>query len=39
MTDSFLWNEKYDMLCAISDLRFVVWYYPTSVYVDRDLLE
>ncbi|CAD8115923.1 unnamed protein product [Paramecium primaurelia] len=39
MTDSFLWNEKFDMLCAISDQRFVVWYYPTSVYVDRDLLE
>lgn len=19
MTDSFLWNEKFDMLCAISD--------------------
>lgn len=39
MTDSFLWNEKFDMLCSISDQRFIVWYYPTSVYVDRDLLE
>jgi intraflagellar transport protein 80 len=39
MTDSFMWHEKYDMLAAISDARLVSWYYPTAVYVDRDLLE
>lgn len=39
MTDSFLWHEKYDMLGSISDGRLVTWYYPTAVYVDRDLLD
>jgi len=39
MTDSFLWNEKSDILVAISDDRIHTWFYPNSVYIDRDLLE
>jgi intraflagellar transport protein 80 len=26
------------MLAALADGKFTVWYYPSAVYVDRDLL-
>lgn len=32
------WNDTSDMLCAIADGRFITWYYPNVVFVDRDLL-
>jgi intraflagellar transport protein 80 len=38
MVDSLKWNDQTDMLVAIADGRFVVWYYPNIVNVDRDLL-
>ena len=39
MTDSFLWNDRNDILAAISDGRLVAWYYPNAIYVDKDLME
>lgn len=39
MTDSFLWNDKYDILSCISDLRLITWYYPNAIYVDKDLMD
>lgn len=38
MVDSMKWNDQSDMLAAISDGKFIVWYYPTIVFVDIDLL-
>ena len=37
MTDSFIWNDKSDILVALSDDRIYTWYYPNAVYIDRDL--
>ena len=37
MTDSFIWNDKSDILVALSDERIHTWYYPNAVYIDRDL--
>lgn len=39
MVDSVAWNDKTDMLVAISDSKLICWYYPNIIYVDRDLLE
>ncbi len=39
MADSFLWNEKYDILSAISDGRLMAWYYPNAIYIDKDINE
>lgn len=39
MTDSFLWNEKNDILISISDGRILIWYYPNAIYVDKDLMD
>jgi intraflagellar transport protein 80 len=39
MSDSFLWNEKIDILSAVSDGRLNTWYYPNAIYVDKDLME
>jgi len=36
--DTVAWCDSTDMLCAIADSRFIVWYYPNVVFVDRDLL-
>lgn len=38
MTDSFLWNESNDMLSCIADGKHITWYYPNSLYVDKDLM-
>jgi intraflagellar transport protein 80 len=39
MTDSFLWNDRNDILACIADGRLISWYYPNSAYVDKDLLD
>jgi len=39
MTDSFIFHEKNDILCAAADERLLVWYYLNGVYVDRELME
>jgi intraflagellar transport protein 80 len=36
--DSVAWSDSADMLCAVADARFLVWYYPNIVFVDRDLV-
>lgn len=33
-----MWNDAYNMLAGIADSRFTVWYYPSVVYVDKNLL-
>ncbi len=39
MTDSFLWNDHNDILCAISDQRLLTWFYPNAVEVDKEIME
>jgi len=39
MTDSFLWNDRNDILAAVADGRLLAWYYPNAIYVDKDLME
>ncbi|KAH3859891.1 hypothetical protein DPMN_102712 [Dreissena polymorpha] len=38
MIMSLAWNDNTNMLSALADGKFTVWYYPSAVYVDRDLL-
>ena len=38
MIMSLSWNDNTNMLAALADGKFTVWYYPSAVYVDRDLL-
>ncbi|XP_058277934.1 intraflagellar transport protein 80 homolog isoform X1 [Hirundo rustica] len=38
MVQSLAWNDASNILCGIQDSRFTVWYYPNTVYVDKDLL-
>jgi intraflagellar transport protein 80 len=39
MADSFLWNNKTDIISCISDGRLLTWYYPNAIYVDKDLMD
>ena len=39
MVDSFCWNDENDMLSAIADSKHVTWFYPNSIYVDKDLMK
>ncbi|KAL5004430.1 hypothetical protein ScPMuIL_017886 [Solemya velum] len=38
MIQSLAWNDGTNMLAALNDGKFTVWYYPNAVYLDRDLL-
>lgn len=38
MIMSLAWNDATNMLAALADGKFTVWYYPSAVYVDKDLL-
>ncbi|XP_074403618.1 intraflagellar transport protein 80 homolog isoform X2 [Zonotrichia albicollis] len=38
MVQSLAWNDGCNILCGIQDCKFTVWYYPNTVYVDKDLL-
>lgn len=38
MIMSLSWNDNTNMLAALADGKLTVWYYPSAVYVDRDLL-
>ncbi|NXU15940.1 IFT80 protein, partial [Pardalotus punctatus] len=38
MVQSLAWNDNSNILCGIQDSKFTVWYYPNTVYVDKDLL-
>lgn len=37
--DSMAWNDASDMLLAIADSKVRSWYFPTAIFVDRDLLD
>lgn len=38
MVQSMAWNDATNMLAALVDTKFTVWYYPNAVYVDKELL-
>lgn len=38
MIQSLAWNDETNMLAALADGRFIVWYYPNAIYVDKDLM-
>ena len=39
MVDTFLWNERNDILACIADGRLITWLYPNGVYIDRELMD
>lgn len=39
MADSFLWNDRSDVLACVADGRLLTWYYPNAIYVDKDLMD
>ncbi|KAK2150951.1 hypothetical protein LSH36_381g02111 [Paralvinella palmiformis] len=38
MIQSLVWNDETNMLVALNNGRFTVWYYPNAIYVDNDVL-
>eukprot|EP00057_Strongylocentrotus_purpuratus_P035142 XP_797867.3 PREDICTED: intraflagellar transport protein 80 homolog [Strongylocentrotus purpuratus] len=38
MVTSFAWNDTTNVLVALQDGKFTMWYYPNAVYVDKDQL-
>uniref|UniRef100_A0A7S0RGA6 Intraflagellar transport protein 80 homolog n=1 Tax=Pyramimonas obovata TaxID=1411642 RepID=A0A7S0RGA6_9CHLO len=38
MCDSAVWNDQTDMLATMIDQKLVVWYFPTCLFVDKDLV-
>lgn len=38
MVDTFMWNDKTDLLIALSDQKLVCFFYPAVVFVDASLL-
>ncbi|XP_066203774.1 intraflagellar transport protein 80 homolog isoform X3 [Saccopteryx leptura] len=38
MVHTVAWSDTCNILCGLQDTRFTVWYYPNTVYVDRDIL-
>jgi len=38
MVTTLAWHDQTNMLAAIHDGQFTVWYYPGAVYIDSDLL-
>ncbi|XP_036707632.1 intraflagellar transport protein 80 homolog isoform X2 [Balaenoptera musculus] len=38
MVHTLAWSDTCNILCGLQDTRFTVWYYPNTVYVDRDIL-
>ncbi|XP_045128913.1 intraflagellar transport protein 80 homolog [Portunus trituberculatus] len=39
MVQSLCWNDGANMLAALQDSKFTVWFYPAVVFVDRDMLQ
>ena len=37
MVESFAWNDETETLFALTDGKFVVWYYPNAIFVDEDI--
>uniref|UniRef100_A0A3Q3M7Z8 Intraflagellar transport 80 homolog (Chlamydomonas) n=1 Tax=Mastacembelus armatus TaxID=205130 RepID=A0A3Q3M7Z8_9TELE len=38
MVHSMAWNDAANILCGIQDNQFTVWYYPSAVFTDKELL-
>ncbi|XP_064418295.1 intraflagellar transport protein 80 homolog isoform X1 [Latimeria chalumnae] len=38
MVHTMAWNDTTNILCGLQDTSFTVWFYPSAVYVDKDLL-
>uniref|UniRef100_A0AAQ5Y8Z3 Intraflagellar transport 80 homolog (Chlamydomonas) n=1 Tax=Amphiprion ocellaris TaxID=80972 RepID=A0AAQ5Y8Z3_AMPOC len=38
MVHSMAWNDAANILCGIQDNQFTVWYYPSVVFTDKELL-
>ena len=38
MIQSLRWNDETNMLAALVDGKFIVWFYPNAIYTDKDLL-
>ncbi|XP_062242738.1 intraflagellar transport protein 80 homolog [Platichthys flesus] len=38
MVHSMAWNDTASLLCGIQDKQLTVWYYPSVVFTDKDLL-
>uniref|UniRef100_A0A6I8NS05 Intraflagellar transport 80 n=1 Tax=Ornithorhynchus anatinus TaxID=9258 RepID=A0A6I8NS05_ORNAN len=38
MVHTLAWSDTCNILCGLQDTRLTVWYYPNTVYVDRDIL-
>ncbi|XP_022625446.1 intraflagellar transport protein 80 homolog [Seriola dumerili] len=38
MVHSMAWNDAANILCGIQDNQFTVWYYPSTVFTDKELL-
>ena len=38
MVTTIMWHDTTNMLSALQDGRFTVWYYPRAVYIDTELL-
>eukprot|EP00794_Sanderia_malayensis_P011126 gene11126-12297_t len=38
MVSTMAWNDNVNMLAAIADSKFTVWYYPTVAFIDSDVL-
>uniref|UniRef100_T1J418 Uncharacterized protein n=1 Tax=Strigamia maritima TaxID=126957 RepID=T1J418_STRMM len=38
MVNSICWNDTTNMLAAVQEGKFSVWYYPNVLYVDKDLI-
>ncbi|KAK2847315.1 hypothetical protein Q5P01_010314 [Channa striata] len=38
MVRSIVWNDVANILCGIQDNQFTVWYYPSVVFTDKELL-
>jgi intraflagellar transport protein 80 len=39
MVDTFMWNERNDILSCVADARLISWLFPNGVYIDKDLME
>ncbi|EGW14558.1 Intraflagellar transport protein 80-like [Cricetulus griseus] len=38
MVHTLAWCDSCNILCGLQDTRFTVWYYPNTIYVDREIL-
>lgn len=38
MVHTMAWNDAANILCGVQDDQLTVWYYPSAVFTDRDLL-